>query len=214
MASTTVEDKAEKLLKLAAFYQRVVDSDVPDTLDAALAAGWELAEDFGGMPGYSGDERKADGQRVIALSTALRILSDYEEAVMESQVRGTLDIIWQTGYKFWAAMTIIAQYGQRIWEGLIDVWNIGGFLIASWWQFGEIPDVSTVVGGVGAALSAAWAVADDAIGLLLFGWREEHFRRMLVSMTKVRDTHVQLARKRALPQVSASRLRRRKVARL
>lgn len=202
-----------------AFYQKLEGVEIP-TVKEATKTRWKIAVDelaVQGLLHYDEEKRHADSMRIIPLSTALSVIREVEEEMVQKFVLDELDILFlQVAGKWKFAKYFIAGLSdwREIWSGLQIAWDIfKGLRI----DFSAIDYSSVGSAAASAAKLIVAALENVSFKVIEFFCGIAATAVIAAQVSKVireRDNFEARMRKRAFPQVkTVKRWPRRKVSR-
>lgn len=205
----------EEIERLFDYYDRVSSVRIPPTLKDAVEEGWELLQ-VEELQVASTFAKPGDRSRVMPMRAALRLLDEFEASMIEKHTLSRNRLADSYAHLATVALRTVADSGPRAWKTLSALWDVGGFFLDSLWKHPEatLTVLAAALQLAQKAVEAIWEGWSEALKVLLVSWAVVHFKRSAEDLFKVRDDFTNRARKRCFPQRNASRVRRRKVARL
>lgn len=226
MALTDVEHTLNQLNDQIEVYRQISETDIPKTLKEANDRKWELAVTSIQLPfltHYALEQQDIDSRRVVKLETALRLIEEYEEDLIQEHIRDTNQILWSKLATLGFVTQFIWNNFGLLWDGIVYLFKSGTIteaflkilsLIGSFFDpFGDVADetiraiynaVSVITGRIGSLI----------LGALLGASAIAVFNIAAKDVISRRDKSAAALRKKALPQRNGKRYVRRKVHRI
>lgn len=202
MALPKVEEVEQQLHESVELFEAVTGTPVPATLREAVSEGWELVSS-GVLVGlalhYNKEQREQDSRRIITVQAAFDILHDYEEQLIKDHVLDVVDISWKY-------FEVVGEVIAFIWGNAARIWE----LIELELNFLAVPSEADLALGA-VTLARGYAAS---LALVVAAFKANDFSAIVLSVMKQRDVAAKQMRKRAFPQSTGPRYRRRKLARL
>jgi hypothetical protein len=198
--------KAQLEEKLAQ-YQEVSDMPLPETLQEALDARWELSVnvvEFAALTAYLGDDQRKDRQRLIRLGDAIDLIVEFEDHLISASTSGIFRVIVNKFNKRLTMLAAARPAAALVWDLIQTAWeelhwnNIWDTVKKLLWAAATF---IVAYGVIFAKITASSAVTT-------------RYGRGLLEVLRSRNDVERKMRDKALPQSNGKRTRKMKVTRL
>lgn len=206
-----IEEWLDEAKELERTYEEVSGTDIPETVEDAINQGWQLAPKglfIAGLIDYTAEERKADRQRAIPLTVALRLLEEMEDSLIVETIKNPKQI-------FFAKTRGLVNLVRHAGTALGFIWDV----VRLAWETNSLLELITNAVEIAAQIAASiveivFRFFGLIFALLLSAASLKAFHSTVIDVQKERELWVATIRKRALPQRRQRRVWRRKVSRL